>query len=131
VIQLRPWRRKASDPAESLPPPPAGQSPTLAAWPKDRRPRLWVGKDWLCTSMAWGKRWVRTDQLALLKWVIDGHISMRDKQDRKLIVRPADLRQNPEVLSIVVAAIQRSMEHGLVLGELLRKELGLEEQERG
>ena len=123
---MRHRRRKASEAVEPLPPPPAGQSPTLAAWPQDRRARLWVGKDWLCTSMAWGKRWVRTDQLAMLKWVIDGHISMRDRQGRKLIVRPADLRQNPEVLNVVVAAVQRSVEHGLVLGELLRKELGLE-----
>jgi hypothetical protein len=124
---LRHKRRKASDAARPLPAPPPGQSPTLAAWPQDRRPRLWVGKDWLCTSMAWGKRWVRTDQLAMLKWVIDGHISMRDRQGRKLIVRPADLRQNPEVFSVVVAAVQRSVDNGLVLGELLRKELGLEE----
>src|SRR6266508_3485460 len=116
-------RRKASGAAEALPQPPSGQSPTLVAWrPKGGR-RIWAGKDWLCVTSALGNKWVRTDELVGIRWVIDGHISMRDREGRKLIVKPSDLRENPELLRVVAAAVQRSVEHGLVLAELLREQL--------
>jgi hypothetical protein len=97
------------------------------AWrPKGGR-RIWAGKDWLCVTSALGNKWVRTDELVGIRWVIDGHISMRDREGRKLIVKPTDLRENPELLRVVAAAVQRSVEHGLVLAELLREQLGLDE----
>src|SRR6266540_3950646 len=103
-------RRKASGAAEALPQPPSGQSPTLVAWrPKGGR-RIWAGKDWLCVTSALGNKWVRTDELVGIRWVIDGHISMRDREGRKLIVKPSDLRENPELLRVVAAAVQRSVE---------------------
>jgi hypothetical protein len=98
------------------------------AWhPKGGR-RIWAGKDWLCVAATLGNRWVRTDELVGIRWVIDGHISMRDRQGRKLIVKPSDLRDNPELLRVVAAAIRRSVDRGLVLGELLREQLGLDER---
>jgi hypothetical protein len=72
---------------------------------------------------------VRTDELATVRWVIDGHIAMRDRQGRKLIVRPAELRESPELLEVVVAGVRRSVAHGLFVGELLREQLGLGEDE--
>jgi hypothetical protein len=75
-----------------------------------------------------GNKWVRTDELVGIRWVIDGHISMRDRQGRKLIVKPSDLRDNPELLRVAAAAIRISVDRGLVLGELLREQLGLDER---
>ena len=95
---------------------------------------MWAGKEWLAVTSTLGHKWVRTDELVTIRWVIDGHISMRDRQGRKLIVRPADLRESPELLEVVAAAVRRSVDHGLFVGEMLREQLGLgpaeEETER-
>ena len=86
---------------------------------------MWAGKEWLAVTSTLGHKWVRTDELVTIRWVIDGHISMRDRQGRKLIVRPADLRESPELLEVVAAAVRRSVDHGLFVGEMLREQLGL------
>ncbi len=122
-------RRKASGAAEALPPPPSGQSPTLAAWRPRGGRRIWAGKNWLAVASTLGHKWVRTDELVAVRWVIDGHIAMRDRQGRKLIVKPADLIESPELLGVVTAAVRRSVAHGLFLGEMLREQFGLEEAE--
>jgi hypothetical protein len=90
---------------------------------------MWAGKEWLAVASALGQKWVRTDELVTIRWVIDGHISMRDRQGRKLIIRPADLQESPELLEIVAAAVRRSVDHGLFVGEMLREQLGLGEDE--
>ncbi len=90
---------------------------------------MWAGKEWLAVASTLGYKWVRTDELVAIRWVIDGHISMRDRQGRKLIVRPVDLQERPEFLEIVAAAVRRSVDHGLFVGEMLREQLGLGDAE--
>lgn len=90
-----------------------------------RRDAIWVGRDWLCRGLAWGNKWVRTDQLVHLEWAIDGCISMRDRDGRKLVVKPDELQRNPRVHRIFVEAVERSVDSGLVVGGPLREELGL------
>lgn len=98
----------------------------LVALRARHRQRLWVGHDWLRTSMAWGDRWVRTDQLTELKLDWHGDFTMRDRDGRKVLVQAEALRSEPEVSRIFTAAVRRSLAHGLRPDREARRELGLD-----
>jgi hypothetical protein len=91
-----------------------------------RREGVWVGEDWLCVPLAWGYRWVRTDRLLKLKLDWHDDFTMRDREGRRLSVKAGDLRHNPELRTILRAAILRSMADGLRPNLRAREELGLD-----
>src|SRR6266498_4212877 len=120
-------RRKASGAAEALPQPPSGQSPTLVAWrPKGGR-RIWAGKDWLCVASALGNKWVRTDDL------VRDQVGHRRPHLHAGPGRPQADRQAERPQGEPGAASRGRRRRpavggaGLVLAELLREQLGLDE----